>query len=122
VLNLFFAKNLDLEVTYDYLTATQNWCKPTIQILPDAKMMWFDPDDWYWKEITFSDDPTVTWVLDQKLDEKFCQRTQKRSIPPHDPCAAWAVFSCKQKDGQGEKHAMKIWMQYDRQSLYSQTR
>jgi hypothetical protein len=85
-------------------------------------MMWFDPDDWCGKEITFPDDPTVTWVLDQKLDEKFCQRTQERSIPPHDPCAAWAVFSCKQNDGQGEKHAMKIWMQYDRQSpLFSET-
>jgi len=71
-------------------------------------MMWFNRDDWCGKEI---DCETATWVLDQKLDEKSSQRTKERSIPPHDPCFAWAVFSCKRKDGQGEKCAVKIWIQ-----------
>src|SRR5882762_684729 len=81
-------------------------------------MMWFNRDDWCGKEI---DCYTDTWVLDQKLDEKFSQRTKERSIPPHDPSFAWAVFSCKRKDGQGEKRAVKIWMQYGPQSVPEKT-
>jgi hypothetical protein len=81
-------------------------------------MMWFNRDDWCGKEI---DCETATWVLDQKLDEKSSQRTKERSIPPHDPCFAWAVFSCKRKDGQGEKCAVKIWIQYGPQSVPEKT-
>ena len=80
-------------------------------------MSWFHPRDWYQKEITFPGDPAVTWALEEKLSERFNQRTEGRSLAPHDPSAAWAVFLCKRKDGQGEKHAMKIWIQYDT-SLY----
>jgi hypothetical protein len=77
-----------------------------------AKMLWFNPDDWCGKEIVFHKEPTVTWVLQEKLDEKFRQRAPDGVGSPHEPSTAWAVFSCSRKDGLSLKHAMKIWLQY----------
>jgi hypothetical protein len=77
-----------------------------------AKMLWFDPDDWCGKEIVFHEEPTVTWVLQEKLDEKFRQRAPDGVGSPHESSTAWAVFSCSRKVGLSLKHAMKIWLQY----------
>jgi hypothetical protein len=74
-------------------------------------MMFFDPDVWRGKEIIFPGGTEVIWVLDQKLDEKFSQKTKEHSTAPNGPSTAWAVFSCHPKNGEGEKHAVKIWMQ-----------
>jgi hypothetical protein len=74
-------------------------------------MNFFDPDTWRGKEVVFSNNPEVTWVLDQKLDEKSNQKTKEHSIAPHAPSAAVAVFSCHPKEGEDGTHAMKIWMQ-----------
>jgi hypothetical protein len=74
-------------------------------------MKFFAPDIWLGKEIIFPDDPGVTWVLSQKLGETSRQASKETSAAPNGPSIAWAVFSCSRKDGLGEKHAMKIYMQ-----------
>jgi hypothetical protein len=74
-------------------------------------MKFFAPDIWLEKEIIFLDNPQAIWVLRQKLGETCRQGTKETSTAPDDPSIAWSVFSCDRKDGLGEKHAMKIYIQ-----------
>ncbi|KAJ9194365.1 hypothetical protein DTO166G4_1581 [Paecilomyces variotii] len=74
-------------------------------------MKFFGPDIWQGKEIIFPNDPNVIWVLDQKISENSIQITREESIAHNLRSVARAVFSCKQKDGLGVKHAIKIYMQ-----------
>lgn len=98
-----------------FLNATRTF----FLLAPFYTLSWFHPREWYQKEVIFPGEPTVTWVLEEKLSEKLNQRNEE-SLAPHDPSATWAVFLCKRKGGQGEKHAMKFWIQYDT-SLYPWT-
>jgi hypothetical protein len=76
-------------------------------------MGFFSPEVWYRKEVEFAHG--TTWVLCDRCSEKSSQKTKEVCFEnPTSPYAsvAWAVFSCKPKDGLGEKHAIKIYMQY----------
>lgn len=91
------------------VAAFESYSRP--QKLLNTKMKFFGPDIWQGKEIIFPNDPNVIWVLDQKISENSIQITREESIAHNLRSVARAVFSCKQKDGLGVKHAIKIYMQ-----------